>query len=210
MDHGKKDILLHLYGEASEAKDLHSLLRDEELRREHADLSEAKFRLDHLKRERPDPAIIDRILQEAAASQGLPSGTDRKDRPAVARSTRLRKVMLPALTLAAAIIFGVAVGWFGSQSGTVTPEEPAVATTPDDIVPPESLYRFVPPQPVTPASTADPRLAWDDSAPLMDMHRRIESMRPEGMLDWGVQAVPLESLPGSGNRSLQLTGSNKN
>ena len=215
MDHGKKDILLHLYGEASEAKDLHSLLRDEELRREHADLSEAKFRLDHLKRERPDPAIINRILLEAAGSQGLPSGTDRKDRPAVARSTRLRKVMLPALTLAAAIIFGVAVGWFGSQSVTVTPDEPAVATTPDnlvqeEIVPPESLYRFVPPQPVTPASTADPRLAWDDSAPLMDMHRRIESMRPEGMLDWGEQAVPLESLPGSGSRSLQLTGSNKN
>lgn len=210
MDHGKKDILLHLYGEASEASALHSLLRDEELRQEHAALSEAKFRLDHLKRERPDAAVIDRILAEAAAGQGLPSSTNRKDRPAVARSTRLRKVMLPVLTLAAAIIFGVAVGWFGSQSATVTPEEPAVATAPDDIVPPESLYRFVPPQPVTPASTQDPRLAWDDSAPLMDMHRRIESMRPEGMLDWGEQAVPLESLPGSGARSIQLTGSNKN
>lgn len=211
MDHGKKDILLHLYGEASEATELRSLLRDEALRKEHAALSEAKFRLDHLKRERPDPAVLDRILAEAALGQGLPDGTNRKDRPAVSRSARLRKVMLPALTLAAAIIFGVAVDWFSSQSTSLVPKEPAVATAEDDIVPPESLYRFVPPQqPLTPASTQDPRLAWDDSAPLMDMHRRIESMRPEGMLDWGEQAVPLESLPGSGNRSLQLTGSNKN
>lgn len=210
MHNGKKDILLHLYGEATDAEELRSLLRDEELRREHAALSEAKFRLDHLKRERPDPVIMDRILAAAAGEQGLPSSTDRKDRPAVARSARMRKVMLPALTIAAAILFGVAVGWFSSQSGTAQVDEPAVATAPDDIVPPESLYRFVPPQPVTPASTQDPRLAWDDSAPLMDMHRRIESMRPEGMLDWGEQAVPLESLPGSGSRSLQLTGSNKN
>ncbi|MDA0377969.1 MAG: hypothetical protein O3C45_06480 [Bacteroidetes bacterium] len=209
MDHGKKDILLHLYGEASEATELRSLLRDEELRREHAALSEAKFRLDHLGRERPDPAVMDRILAAAAAGEGLPDGTSRRDRPPVARVVRLRRVMLPALTLAAAILFGVAVGWFSSQSGTSSPTDPAVATVQDDIVPPESLYRFVPPQqPFTPASAQDPRLAWDDSAPLLDMHRRIETMRPEGMLDWGEEAVPLESLPGSGNRSLRLAGTN--
>lgn len=210
MRNGKKDILLHLYGEASEAEDLRSLLRDEELRREHAELSEAKFRLDHIGRDRPDAAVIDRILAEAAAGQGLPTGSERRDRPPVSRVLRMRKVMIPALTIAAAILFGVAIGWFGSQSGTHSlTDGPAVASQDDDIVPPESLYRYVPPQqPFTPASTQDPRLAWDDAAPILDMHRRIESMRPEGMLDWGEKAVPLESLPGSGNRTLQMTGTN--
>ncbi|MDE2996642.1 MAG: hypothetical protein OXT73_07900 [Bacteroidota bacterium] len=210
MQNGKKDILLHLYGEAPETEDLRALLKDEELRQEHAALSEAKFRLDHVRRERPDSRVIDSILAAAATGEGLPTATERRDRPPVARVVRLRKVLIPALSIAAAILFGVAVGWFGAQSGThSTTDAPAVAAQSDDFVPPESLYRYVPPQQrLTPASNRDPRLAWDDASPLLDMHRRIESMRPEGMLDWGEQAVPLESLPGSNNRSLQLTGTN--
>lgn len=209
MNNGKKDILLHLYGEATDAEELRSLLRDDELRQEHADLSEAKFRLDHLKRERPDPAVIDRILAAAATGEGLPTATNRVDRPAVPYATRLRKVLIPALSVAAAILFGVAIGWFGATSGTNTPENaPALANSPDDLVPPESLYRFVPRQQnLTPASQTDPRLAWDDASPLLDMHRRIQTMRPEGLLDWGEEAVPLESLQGAGSGRLQMAGS---
>lgn len=208
MQNGKKDILLHLYGEATDAEELRSLLRDDELRQEHAELSEAKFRLDHLKRERPDPAVIDRILAAAATGDGLPTASDRKDRPAVPHAVRLRKVLIPALSIAAAILFGVAVGWFGASSGTGTSTDgPALASSPDDLVPPESLYRYVPPQQsVTPASQADPRLAWDDASPLLDMHRRIQTMRPQGSLDWGEEAVPLESLPGTNSGRLQMTG----
>lgn len=208
MHNGKKDILLHLYGEATDAEELRSLLRDEELRQEHAELSEAKFRLDHLRRERPDPAVIDRILVAAATGEGRPTAQDRKDRPAVPHVIRLRKVLIPAMSIAAAILFGVAIGWFGVSSGTGASDDvPALANTPDDLVPPESLYRFVPPQrSLTPASQADPRLAWDDASPLLDMHRRIQTMRPQGSLDWGEEAVPLESLPGSSSGRLQMTG----
>ncbi len=210
MKNGKKDILLHLYGEASDAEELRSLLRDDELRQEHADLSEAKFRLDHLAKERPDQIVIDRILAAAAAGEGLPAGDHRPDRPALPRANRMRKVLIPALSIAAAIIFGVAIGWFGASTGTSIPDEaPAVASSSDDLVPPESLYRFVPPQrQLTPASQSDPRLAWDDASPILDMHRRIQTMRPQGSLDWGEKAVPLESLPGSGSGRLQMAGSN--
>jgi len=210
MKNGKKDILLHLYGEATDAEELRSLLRDDELRQEHAALSEAKFRLDHLKRERPDQEVLDRILAAAATGEGLPSADARPDRPAIPGSLRLKKVLIPALSIAAAILFGVAVGWFGASSGTSSPEESPVMASgaEDDIVPPESLYRFVPPQrQLTPASQTDPRLAWDDASPLLDMHRRIQTMRPDGLLDWGEEAVPLESLPGSGSGRLQMTGS---
>ena len=209
MNNGKKDILLHLYDEATDAEELRSLLRDEDLRREHAELSEAKFRLDHLKKERPEQAVIDRILAAAATGEGLPAADSRPDRPAIPGTVRLRRVLIPALSIAAAILFGVAIGWFGASSGTSTPQDsPAMASSPDDLVPPESLYRFVPPQQrLTPASQADPRLAWDDASPILDMHRRIQTMRPDGRLDWGEEAVPLESLPGSGAGRLQMTGS---
>lgn len=209
MNNGKKDILLHLYGEATDAEELRSLLRDDELRREHAELSEAKFRLDHLKKERPDQAVLDSILAAAASSEGLPAAEQRPDRPSIPGSVRLRKVLIPALSVAAAILFGVAIGWFSASTGTSSPQDsPALASSPDDLVPPESLYRFVPPQQhLTQASQSDPRLAWDDSSPILDMHHRIQTMRPEGRLDWGEEAVPLESLPGSGAGRLQMTGS---
>lgn len=210
MQNGKKDILLHLYEEASEAEELRSLLRDDELRHEYSELSEVKFRLDHLKPERPDQASIDRILAAAVSGEGLPESGQRKDRPAVAPLYRLRKVFLPALSIAAAVIFGVAIGWFSISSTSGTIEQPAMADRASDLVPAESLYRFIPPsQRVTPASAAASRLAWDDSSPILDMHRRIENMSPDNPLDWGEQAVPLESLSGSRGRGLQMVGSNK-
>jgi len=207
MRNSKKDILLHLYGEGSEAEDLHSLLRDDALRQEHAEFSETKFRLDHLNRERPDPAVIDRIVAAAATGEGLPGPQQRVDRPAVSRRIHLRKVLIPALSIAAAILFGVAVGWYGANSGVNDPAlTPQVAEAESDLVPPESLYRYVPPQQASPAG--DVRLVWDDASPILDMHRRIESMRPSSPLDWGEQAVPLESLPSRRGGQLQMAGSN--
>lgn len=208
MNNGTKDILLHLYDEATGAEDLRSLLRDEELRQEYAALSEAKFRLDHLKKERPDPFVLDAILAAAATGEGLPTSGQRMDRAALPGNRRLRKVVIPALSIAAVILFGVAVGQFSANSGTSKPQDTAaMAVGPDDLVPPESLYRFVPPQQrPTPASKSDPRLAWDDAAPILGMHRRIQTLRPDSRLDWGEEAVPLESLPGNGPGRLQMTG----
>ena len=84
---GKKNILLHLYGEKDAGEDLRSLLKDEELYREHQALSEVKFRLDHLGRSKPDTTSIDRVVAHAAkASASTTIGDRRGDRPPLWRS----------------------------------------------------------------------------------------------------------------------------
>jgi len=212
MTYGKKEILLQLYGEAADTEKLRSLLRDEELRQEHALLSETKFRLDLLEKERPDTAIVDAIVAAAASNGGTPHAK-RLDRPARARSPRRRTVLISALSIAAVVLVGTGIGldWFGGSSGlSASQQSPAMASHQDDLVPPESLHQLVPTQQLRSlASRTDPRLAWDDASPILDMHRRIQTMRPASPLDWGEAAVPLESLPGSSPGRLQMTGSSR-
>jgi len=216
MENGKKDILLHLYGEATDARDLRSLLKDEGLKAEYAELSEAKFRLDHLKKQRPDQKVIDQVLATAANESGLPTASSRRDRPAISRNAQLKKVLIPALSLAAAIVFGIGIGWFSASPSNVMPENASVADNQadalrlNDVVPAESLYERVPSRAgrFTQTSARDPKLAWDDANTLQILHGRIETMRPDDPLDWGERAVPLESLPGAGQNRLRMVGSN--
>ena len=211
MENGKKDILLHLYGEASSESDLRLLLRDEELKKEYIELSEAKFRLDHMDKQRPDQAVIDGILAAAASEAGLPTTSSRQDREPIARHPRLKKMLIPVLSIAAAIVFSIGIGWFGTSSESVSGEFPkALAEHENDLVPPESLFRFVPSRQggLTQVATSDPRLVWDDSTPLHQVQRRIENMRPTDLLDWGEKAVPLEALPRSSRNRFRTVGSN--
>lgn len=222
MEHSKRDILLHLYGETPEDSDLRELLRDDELRREYQALSEVKFRLDHRPRERPDPAVLDAVLAHAGGEPSA-AGSRRGDRPPAARRTALRRLLVPALSIAAALVVAFGLGWWANTPGQITSSEnPA----PDQDMPvtPEPLNRVVPPFPdagthavtdartgqpsrVAGASTADPKLAWDDPEPLDFWYRRIESLEaasdPDG---WGVPAVPLEMLPGSDATGLLQVG----
>ena len=211
MNSDKKDILLHLYGESPEGKDLRSLLQDESLREEHAELSEAKFRLDHRPKLRPDAAVMDAILQAAAqpdteaSSQKAPL-LRKPDRPAFSRS-KLRKVLIPALSMAAVVVVAIGFGMWG-QPNTSLPTGSASLRS-DDVVPPESLFRYVPPkQQVQLAGSRDARLSWDDGSSLTNLHNRIQRLNEGGPSDWGTGALPLEVLPGSSNPSIRTTGSN--
>jgi hypothetical protein len=164
-------------------------------------LIEAKFRLDHMHRSRPDRALVDRIMAEAApAAAAIAAGHRRGDRPALRRFRPLRRVLIPAVSIAAAVVVAVGLGWFNILTEKQTPESTEVALR-EDAVPPESLLRATPVNPdlmvPRPASTADPLLAWDEAETIRDMYRRMESMRPNSPLDWGEQSVPLESIPGS-------------
>ena len=209
MKNDKRDILLHLYGEAPEGSDLRTLLKDEELQSEHAALSEAKFRLDLRNKEKPDQAVLDRILAAAAGDSDVVTPAGRVDRPPVARIHRLKKVLIPAFSIAAAVVFGIAIGWFGGNSSSVTPAgTPALAD--DTVVPPESLYRYVPPRQnaIQQTGAKDPRLAWDDASSLPSLRQRINTLNPSSNTDWGSSALPLEVLPGSQNRGFQTAGSN--
>lgn len=213
MDERKRDILLHLYGEAPEESDLRELLRDDELRREYQTLSEVKFRLDHRRRERPDPAVVDAVLAQVAGESSGVAGR-RGDRPAVPHGARIRRLLVPALSIAAAVVLAFGLGWWARTPGATAPP-PSQTFDADMPVPPESLNRFVPSSPSArgPAAravgtaSADPRLAWDEPEALDFWYRRIESLEaasdPGG---WGEPAVPLEMLPGTGSSGLLQAG----
>jgi hypothetical protein len=205
MENRKHEILLHLYGEAPEDSDLRELLRDEELRSEYQALSEVKFRLDHMRPVRPDPAVLDAVMSRAA---GAPEAGTRRwgDRPPAPRGTSLRRLLVPALSIAAALVVAFGLGWWANDPVGVTPPA-AEASRSDMPVPPESLHRYVPPvrgsvPGIRQAAAKDPRLAWDEPE-LLDMwSHRIESLEaasdPDG---WGAPAVPLEMLPGESTTS---------
>ena len=190
----KKKILLQLYGETE--SELRELLRNEELRKEHQALSEAKFRLDHARRERPDPATIERIIAHAAAEH--PSAERRRprtDRPPLWRSMPLRRVLIPAVSIAAALVIAVGLGIFEPASRESTAPVAGVTDINRSTLP-ESLLRPTPLDPNTVLQVGrfarDPRLAWDDPGLLQTYYRRIENMRPLNELDWGEASVPLE------------------
>lgn len=98
-------ILERLYGEP-DGEGL-SEGDDDDVRREYQALSQVKLWLDHRKRERPEPATIDRVVEAAAAaSRGkLPTGV-RADRSPLRllRTTQLRVAVAAAVSV---VIVGV-------------------------------------------------------------------------------------------------------
>lgn len=199
----KRDLLLHLYGEAPSESDLRLLLRDSELRSEYNDLSEAKFRMDHRTRIRPDAQVIDRI-KAAAGLGGLASAeNNRVDRSPLRRVVPFRKLLIPAISVAAVVIFGVGIGWFMRSPESV------------EIRGSENGERFAsqaefPNRPGTMTQVQDPLLSWDADERVRYLNRRIDSFqRANSGLDWGAPTVPLESLPAGRMPGLQTAGSNQ-
>jgi hypothetical protein len=211
MNNPKRDILLHLYGETEQENDLRTLLNNEELKAEYTAMSETKFKLDLRKRERPDPAVIDMIMA-AARTGGEPiRQVSRTDRGPVSRTSRLKRVLIPALSIAAVLVVGIGISTYVTPFSTNAPLT-ASSQLDDAVVPPESLYRFVPSRQggVTQASTSDERLSWDQGNTIPNLNERINRLRPTNDLDWGESAMPLEMLPNSSRPGFQTAGSPKN
>jgi len=209
----KKNILLHLYGDPEAEGDLRSLLKDPNLQEEHKALSEAKFRMDHLVRSRPDPAVIDRILAEASQGDAVRSvGKRRGDRAPAWRFRPLRRVLVPAVSIAAVLVVSVGLGWFHLASDSTEANRATLADR-DQSVLAESLLKATPvnPEMLAPAATqvADPLLAWDDAETIRNMYRRIETIRPSDPLDWGARSIPLETIPGSVRSSVLQAGAQR-
>lgn len=210
MNNDKRDILLHLYGEGEAEQDLRALLSNPDHKAEYSALSETKFRLDIKKKERPDRAVIDAIL---AASRSEHTQTGRRlrvDRGPVSRREQFKKMLIPALSLAAVLVVSVGIGW---MAFTNTSTESALSSIHEnEIVPPESLYRFVPSGKagVNTVSNQSSTLSWDDGNSIPNLHNRIVTLRPSSPLDWDDSALPLESLQASNARSgFQTVGSNR-
>ncbi|GMQ80730.1 MAG: hypothetical protein BMS9Abin05_0158 [Rhodothermia bacterium] len=196
----KKSILLHLYGEKDAEGDLRSLLKDEELQSEHQALSEVKFHLDHLGRSKPDATSIDRVVAHAArASASTEIGDRRGDRPPLWRTRPIRKVLIPAMSLAAVIVIAVWFGYFSSTTDEALPASAQIAAD-EMTAEAESLLRARPVVSghavVSTGRATDPLLVWNYAESLRELSRRIETMRPADDLDWGARSIPLETLPG--------------
>ena len=126
----KKLLLIrHLYGELDDRADLNELLEDPELKAEYDALSEAKFWLDHSKREKPSSDVLQHILAAAVPpSQNIedPSPVPRpasdrhvrQDRPPQQRTRSSRKRVFGGITMALATLFTALIGyqWYTNQS----------------------------------------------------------------------------------------------
>ncbi|TDI74911.1 MAG: hypothetical protein E2O84_05080 [Bacteroidetes bacterium] len=205
----KKDILLHVYGDPEAEGNLRDLLKDPELRREYEALSEARFRMDQLPRQKPDVAILAAVMAEARNAAGTSLQGPRVDRPPVWRSRSLRRVLIPALSLAAAVVIAVGYGLFSASNFNPEQMTPGIVRADDLIIPAESLLR---PTPLPPGlarqvvqNDYDPVLAWDDAMKVRELYRRIESLRPDDELSWDDRSIPLDAIPRSisPNQNLQ-------
>src|SRR5690606_6448468 len=107
-------ILQALYAEGDDREQAHRLLQeDPALWEEYQALSEAKFHLDHRRRQRPDPLVLDAILAAAsgeAPAVGLGRRPDRRPIPRGAlrfRSFGVVTVVLVMVMLAGAGVWQV-------------------------------------------------------------------------------------------------------
>ena len=109
----KIQLLRYLYGEAEDSAELRKLLQDPEIMEEYQTLSEAKFWLDHVKRERPDPHVLDQI-REAAAQGGVvaPSRPSRRDRAPLARRRIVRTPVFRYASTVLVLFIAVAIGYW--------------------------------------------------------------------------------------------------
>ncbi len=194
----KKNILLHLYGDPDADGNLRSSLKSEELRREHQALSEARFKLDFLSAQKPDPATIDSIMNEARLARRLARPGDRRDRVPMWRSRTLRRVLIPVLSIAAAVVFAVNISLFSAEPVEKSVLDSSIARADEVITRAESLLKPTP-MPLGVAEqlvsfSTDPELAWDDSRDVRKLYRRIESLLPANVLDWDDRAMPLELI----------------
>ena len=126
----KLQLIRHLYDEADEETRLNELLEDPELKQEYQALSEAKFWLDHSKREKPSSDTLQAVLAMAmnpdsahapateAPSHASKTTSRRPDRGAVPRqrSSRKRSFGITAFVMATMITAFVGYQWFAGNN----------------------------------------------------------------------------------------------
>lgn len=181
-------LIQHLYGEDTDDPNFsYRLIEDNDLHREYEQLRETKERLDRRPSQKPDPSVVDRVVEEArtAARETVPAPEPDTDRSARSPHRTMSR-RLQGASAALALVLVIGVGWWqGSTSeGPGTEGPPAGAQSSSQ-------------QQATVSST-EPRSAetrelpaWDDSEEMVRIHRRIERLQARSSLDaWeGLQTV---------------------
>ena len=132
----KLQLIQHLYEEADGETRLNELLEDPELKQEYQALSEAKFWLDHSKREKPSSESLQAVLglamnpegiatpEAASSSRSKKPSSRRADRDAVPRQRSFRKRAFGITTFVMATVITAFVGYqlFTENSSLLAPQ----------------------------------------------------------------------------------------
>jgi hypothetical protein len=165
-------LIQYLYDEdVDDAAIARRLSEDEELYREYERLRAMKERLDERPSRRPEPAVVDRVVEEARTAAQSASPAPRRNGDRSARPpTRTWSRRLQTASAALALVLLVGLGWW--QWPNTSDPSTAVSSA-------ETAQRTAP----APAETRDDRMervpAWDDSDELVRIHRRIEQLRAQ-------------------------------
>lgn len=172
-------ILRYLYDE--DVDDLsfrRRLTEDGTLYREYEQLRQTKEDLDRRPSRRPDPAVVDDVVETArvAAQESPAPSHPTEDRPArpPARTWNRRLQMTGA---ALALVLMVGLGWW--QGPGASEESAAVSSA-------ETAQRTAPTAAESRILETDAVPEWDDSDELVRIHRRIERLQAHSGPDsWG-------------------------
>ena len=125
----KLQLIRHLYGEAEDRSELNKLLEESDLQKEYQALSEAKFWLDHSKREKPSPDVLQHILQLTVSPDSPPAAAPaprmdsvRPDREALPRQKTSRRIVFGRVSLVMATLVTAILGyqWYFSGAGPLS------------------------------------------------------------------------------------------
>lgn len=173
-------IIQHLYGEdVDDPAFMRRLAEDEGLRHEYERVKKTKDRLDRRRSRRPDPAVVDRVVDTArrAVRDSSPAprpADDRSARP----PTRTWSRRLQTVSAALALLLAVGLGWWQRPGAS---DDPAPETSVEATAQ-RGGASAVRGQSLDPDAVP----AWDDSDELVRIHRRIEGLQARSTTGaWG-------------------------
>jgi len=225
----KLQIVQYLFDEAEHPAEVQKHLReDSELWAEYQAISEAKFQLDHSHHHRPDPRVLQNILNVAAGSGDVRSIERRGDRRAIPHYAKVRKarvwgVVGTVLTVAVFLVVGIKNYSTTSPASTVTGIESVMpagraVSSPNVEIPPTIADRILADRIQAKKGISsiliersEEDLDWNESEEMLELYRRIEMLRSGVDNTWDELAPPLESFPvdtqvAAGRTELQLAG----
>ena len=171
-------LIQSLYGEDVDDPDFaRRVAEDEELRREREELQQAKDALDRRSPPAPDPAVVDRVVAQAAdaAASSAPADAAAPDRPA-RRPDRAWTQRLQGAAAALLVVLLVGLGWWQLRpSGPATPGPSAGEPAQSQSVAADGAQ-----------ASSDDMPEWNDHDDLVRLHRRVETLRSRSRSDaWG-------------------------
>lgn len=170
-------VLQYLYGEEIDDSDFpRRLSEDDELRREYEQFRETKATLDRRPSRRPDPEVVDDIVDaaaEAAQTDSSPSSADRQAPDRTARAPRHTwRRRLQGISAVLVLVLVVGLGWWALPGSSSSPGQEVQEGAPSTA----SSAMTGEARPMTGETSAVEEAVpeWDDRDELVRLHRRIE------------------------------------